>query len=139
MNTAGRRSITAARPSIGSTVLVSNAGWSKPGFFADQTDRDLWQHTVEVNLYNAYSCTQAALGLVISDDGAPVGPHSVWAAGKDAIFTPEQTGYVLRTQPLRRLTTAADVAHPVLRISSPVAARQVTGQVMAVGGGSTMP
>src|ERR1700689_3015093 len=28
--------------------LVNNAGWSKPGFFADQTDRELWQRTIEV-------------------------------------------------------------------------------------------
>jgi 2-hydroxycyclohexanecarboxyl-CoA dehydrogenase len=181
----------------GVDVLVNNAGWSKPGFFADQTDRELWQHTIEVNLYTAYACTQAVLGpmreagggclvfissdsafgairqgiygstkaglislartiarehgrhnirsnvvapgLVVPDDDAPVGPHSVWAAGRDAIFTPEQTDYVLKTQPLRRLTTAADVANAVLWISSPLAARQVTGQVIAVGGGSTMP
>jgi 2-hydroxycyclohexanecarboxyl-CoA dehydrogenase len=181
----------------GVDVLVNNAGWSKPGFFADQTDRDLWQHTIEVNLYAAYACTQAALGpmreagggavvfissdaafgairqgiygstkaglislartiarehgrhnirsnvvapgLVIPGDDEPVGPHSVWAAGKDAIFTPEQTDFVLRQQQLRRLTTAADVAHAVLWISSPLAARQVTGQLVAVGGGSAMP
>jgi 2-hydroxycyclohexanecarboxyl-CoA dehydrogenase len=181
----------------GVDVLVNNAGWSQPGFFAEQTDRELWQRTIEVNLYTAYACTQAVLGpmresgggalvfissdsafgavrqgiygstkaglialartiareqgrhsirsnvvapgLVIPDDDAPVGPHSVWAAGRDAIFTPEQTGYVLKTQPLRRLTTAADIASAVVWISSPVAARQVTGQVIAVGGGSAMP
>jgi 2-hydroxycyclohexanecarboxyl-CoA dehydrogenase len=181
----------------GADVLVNNAGWSKPGFFAEQTDRELWQRTIEVNLYTAYACTQAVLGpmraaaagaivfissdsafgairqgiygstkaglislartvarehgrhgirsnvvapgLVIPDADAPVGPHSVWAAGPDAIFTPEQTDYVLRQQPLRRLTTAADIAAAVLWISSPLAARQVTGQVVAVGGGSSMP
>jgi 2-hydroxycyclohexanecarboxyl-CoA dehydrogenase len=181
----------------GVDVLVNNAGWSEPGFFAEQTDRALWQHTIETNLYTAYACTQAVLGpmresgggalvfissdsafgavrqgiygstkaglislartiareqgrhgirsnvvapgLVIPDDDEPVGPHSVWAAGRDALFSPEQTDYVLKTQPLRRLTTAADIASAVVWISSPVAARQVTGQVIAVGGGSSMP
>ena len=80
-----------------------------------------------------------APGLVLPDDDAAPGPHSVWARGRDAIFTPEQAEYVLRQQPLRRMTTAADIASAVLWISSPLAARQVTGQVIAVGGGSAMP
>jgi len=181
----------------GIDVLVNNAGWSRPGFFAEQTDRGLWQHTIEVNLYSAFACTQAVLapmreagrgavvfissdsafgairqgiygatkaglialartiarehgrqgirsnviapGLVLPDEDAQVGPHSVWAAGTDAVFTPEQADYVLRQQPLRRPTTAADIANAVLWISSDSAARQVTGQVVAVGGGSAMP
>jgi 2-hydroxycyclohexanecarboxyl-CoA dehydrogenase len=178
-------------------VLVNNAGWSRPGFFADQTDRGLWQKTIEVNLFTAIACTQAVLGpmreagggavvfissdsafgairqgiygstkaglislartvarengrhgirsnvvapgLVIPDDGEPVGPHSVWADGKDTVFTAEQADYVLRQQPLRRMTNAADIANAVVWVSSPLAARQVTGQVIAVGGGSAMP
>jgi 2-hydroxycyclohexanecarboxyl-CoA dehydrogenase len=178
-------------------VLVNNAGWSQPGFFADQTDRGLWQRTIEVNLFTAIACTQAVLGpmraggggamvfissdsafgairqgiygstkaglislartvarengrhgirsnviapgLVLPDEDTEPGPHSVWARGRDAIFTAEQADYVLRQQPLRRMTTSADIAGAVLWISSPLAARQVTGQVVAVGGGSAMP
>ena len=196
---AAAAAVTAAATSAwgGVDVLVNNAGWSEPGFFADQTDRTLWQRTIEVNLFTAFACTQAVLGpmreagggavvfissdsafgairqgiygstkaglislartvarengrygirsnviapgLVVPAEDAEPGPHSVWAGGRDAIFTAEQADYVLRQQALRRMTTAADVASAVLWISSPLAARQVTGQVVAVGGGSTMP
>jgi NAD(P)-dependent dehydrogenase (short-subunit alcohol dehydrogenase family) len=43
----------------GIDVLVNNAGWSKPGWFTEQTDRALWQRTVDVNLLAAVDCTQA--------------------------------------------------------------------------------
>ena len=177
--------------------LVNNAGWSEPGWFAEQTDRALWQRTVDINMLAAVDCTQAALaqmrdagrgsivflasdaaygavrqgiyggtkaalisiartvarengrfgiranvvapGLVIPPDDAPVGEHSVWAAGKDAMFTPDQVDSVVRTQALRRLTVADDVGHAVAWLCSEITARQVTGQVIAVGGGSTMP
>lgn len=181
----------------GVDVLVNNAGWSQPGWFAEQTDRALWERTIGVNLVAAIDCTQAALGpmrdagrgsvvflssdaafgavrqgiygstkaglislartvarehgrhgicsnvvapgLVVPPPDEQVGASSVWARGADALFTPEQVESVLRTQALRRPTTAADVASAVLWISSDVAARQVTGQVVAVGGGSSMP
>jgi 2-hydroxycyclohexanecarboxyl-CoA dehydrogenase len=84
-------------------------------------------------------CNVVAPGLVIPADDMQAGPHSVWADGPDAIFTSEPADSVLRQQPLGRMTTAADVAGAVLWISSPLAARQVTGQVVAVGGGSAMP
>lgn len=181
----------------GVDVLVNNAGWSEPGWFAQQTDRSLWRRTIEVNLLSAIDCTQAALapmsvagrgnvvflssdaafgairqgiygstkaglislaktvaresgrhgvrsnvvapGLVVPADDDIVGAHSVWAKGVESLFTPQQVESVLRTQALRRPTTAQDVANTVLWIASDVAARQVTGQVVAVGGGSSMP
>ena len=181
----------------GIDVLVNNAGWSEPGWFAQQTDRALWQKTIEVNLFSAIDCTQAALvpmrdagagcivfissdsafgavrqgiygttkagmitlartvarehgrhgirsnvvapGLVVPPNDVPVGEHSVWAGGTDAMFTADQVESVVRTQAIRRLTTPDDIGNAVLWISSPIAARQVTGQVVAVGGGSTMP
>ncbi|AJW40314.1 3-oxoacyl-[acyl-carrier protein] reductase [Rhodococcus sp. B7740] len=45
----------------GIDVLVNNAGWSRPGFLAKDTDRSGWQRAVEVNLFTAISMTQAVL------------------------------------------------------------------------------
>jgi NAD(P)-dependent dehydrogenase (short-subunit alcohol dehydrogenase family) len=55
------------------------------------------------------------------------------------MFTAEQVDSVLRTQALRRPTTPEDIGNAVAWVSSEAAARQVTGQVIAVGGGSAMP
>ncbi|MFR9806852.1 SDR family NAD(P)-dependent oxidoreductase [Pseudonocardia sp. RS010] len=181
----------------GIDTLVNNAGWSEPGWFAQQTDRALWRRTIEVNLFSAIDCTQAALepmreagqgalvflssdsafgavrqgiygstkaglislartiarehgrhgirsnvvapGLVLPPADVPVGDHSVWAAGVDSMFTAEQVDSVVGTQALRRATTPDDIGNAVVWLSSDVAARQVTGQVVAVGGGSSMP
>jgi 2-hydroxycyclohexanecarboxyl-CoA dehydrogenase len=180
----------------GVDVLVNNCGWSVPGFLTEQTDRTLWQRTIETNLYTAIDATQAVLGpmtgqrdgaivfissdaafgavrqgiygttkaglialarttareqgrhgvranvvcpgLVLPDEGG-VGADSLWAAGRDAIFNSDQIEYVTRQTPLRRLTSPEDVAAAVVWLASPTAARQVTGQVVAVGGGSSMP
>lgn len=195
---AGERVVAAAGTAWGGLdVLVNNAGWSRPGWFTEQTDRELWRRTVDVNLLAAVDCTQAALGpmkrdgqgaivflssdaafgavrqgiygstkaglislartvarengrfgirsnvvapgLVTPPPDAPVGEHSVWSGGVDALFTAEQAESVIRTQALRRATTPDDIGNAVAWISSPTAARQITGQVVAVGGGSAMP
>lgn len=181
----------------GLDVLVNNAGWSVPGFVANDTDRDKWQRTIEINLFSAIAATQAAIpvmkeagggaivfiasdaafgqirqgvygaskaamvalarttarehgrhgirsnivcpGLVIPDGPEAIGASSLWAVGQDAVFDEKQIDFMLKDTPLRRLTTAADIGRAVLWFSSPEAARQVTGQLISVSGGYTMP
>lgn len=45
----------------GIDALVNNAGWSVPGFIAEDTDRSRWQRTVEINFFSAIDCSQAAI------------------------------------------------------------------------------
>lgn len=78
-------------------------------------------------------------GLVVPESEDAVGRDSLWAAGSDGVFNESQIDYLLKDTPLQRLTTADDVANAVVWLSSPVAARQVTGQLIAVSGGYTMP
>jgi NAD(P)-dependent dehydrogenase (short-subunit alcohol dehydrogenase family) len=78
-------------------------------------------------------------GLVIPEGPHAVGESSLWAAGQDAVFNPDQIDYMLKDTPLRRLTGAEDIGRAVVWFSSPTAARQVTGQLISVSGGYTMP
>jgi len=78
-------------------------------------------------------------GLVLPDGPGAVGAASLRAAGQDAVFNEQQIDYLTKDSPLRRLTDAADIANAVTWISSARAARQVTGQVISVSGGYTMP
>lgn len=181
----------------GIDVLVNNAGLNVPGFIAEDTDRAGWRRTVEVNLFSAIDCTQAAIaqmreagggsivfissdaafgeirqgvygttkaglialartvakehgrhgirsnvvcpGLVIPEDDDAVGSTSLWAGGRDAIFNDKQIESLRKGIPLRRLTTAADIAKAVLFAASERTARQMTGQVLSISGGYSMP
>lgn len=78
-------------------------------------------------------------GLVIPDGPEAVGAQSLWSGGDDAVFDDKQTEFMVKGTPLRRLTTAADVANSVVWLSSDAAARQITGQMFSVSGGYTMP
>lgn len=78
-------------------------------------------------------------GLVLPDGADAVGTSSLWSGGRDQIFTEEQAEYLLRDTPTGRLTSAEDVANAVVWLASPIAARQVTGQLFSVSGGYTMP
>jgi 2-hydroxycyclohexanecarboxyl-CoA dehydrogenase len=78
-------------------------------------------------------------GLVIPEGPEAVGDASLWAVGQDEIFNPKQIDFMLKDTPLCRLTNAEDIGRAVLWFSSPVAARQVTGQLVSVSGGYNMP
>jgi 2-hydroxycyclohexanecarboxyl-CoA dehydrogenase len=78
-------------------------------------------------------------GLVIPESESAVGDKSLWAVGQENVFDPKQIDFMLKDTPLRRLTTAEDVANAVVWVSSDRAARQVTGQLFSVSGGYTMP
>lgn len=78
-------------------------------------------------------------GLVIPDGPEAVGDQSLWSGGTDAVFNDKQIDYLLKDTPLQRLTLAKDIADAVLWLSSDISARQVTGQLISVSGGYTMP
>jgi NAD(P)-dependent dehydrogenase (short-subunit alcohol dehydrogenase family) len=78
-------------------------------------------------------------GLVVPEGPEAVGARSLWAVGEENVFDQKQTDYLLKDTPLRRLTSAEDIANAVLWLSSDRAARQVTGQLISVSGGYTMP
>src|ERR1700761_808857 len=78
-------------------------------------------------------------GLVVPDGPDAIGATSLWAVGEDAVFNQKQIDFMLKDTPLRRLTTADDIGRAVVWFSSPYAARQVTGQLISVSGGYTMP
>ncbi|MGU3501003.1 SDR family NAD(P)-dependent oxidoreductase [Mycobacterium sp. C31M] len=99
--------------------------------FARTTAREHGRHGIRSNI--------VCPGLVMPDGPDAVGAESLWAVGEDDVFNPKQIGFMLKDTPMRRLTTAEDVARSVLWFASPNAARQVTGQMISVSGGYTMP
>lgn len=78
-------------------------------------------------------------GLVVPEGPEAVGESSLWAVGQDNVFNQDQIDYMVKGTPLRRLTTAEDVGRTTVWFCSPTAARQVTGQLISVSGGYTMP
>ncbi|MEV0627825.1 SDR family NAD(P)-dependent oxidoreductase [Nonomuraea wenchangensis] len=108
-------------------------GASKAGIvaLARTTAKEHGRHGVRANV--------VCPGLVIPQGPEAVGATSLWAGGQDAIFNERQVEHMLKATPLRRLTTAEDIAGAVLWLASPTAARQVTGQVISVSGGYAMP
>lgn len=114
-------------------IRQSIYGASKAGMvaLARTTAREHGRHGIRSNI--------VCPGLVIPEGPDAVGEASLWAVGQDNVFNQKQIDFMLKDTPLRRLTTAEDVARAVLWFSSPRAARQVTGQMISVSGGYTMP
>ncbi len=77
-----------------------------------------------------------APGLVIPPREA-IGAGSLWQ-DTAAIMNDEQVEYVRRGTPLRRLSTAEDIAHAVAFLASERTGRQLTGQLITVAGGFAM-
>ncbi|KAA0120533.1 SDR family NAD(P)-dependent oxidoreductase [Mycolicibacterium sp. P9-22] len=99
--------------------------------FARTTAREHGRHGIRSNI--------VCPGLVMPEGPEAVGAASLWSVGEDEVFNPKQIDFMLKDTPMRRLTTAEDVARSVLWFASPKAARQVTGQMISVSGGYTMP
>jgi 2-hydroxycyclohexanecarboxyl-CoA dehydrogenase len=78
-------------------------------------------------------------GLVIPESPDAVGEASLWSVGQDNVFNQDQIDYMVKGTPLRRLTTAEDIGRAAAWFCSPTAAKQVTGQLISVSGGYTMP
>jgi 2-hydroxycyclohexanecarboxyl-CoA dehydrogenase len=78
-------------------------------------------------------------GLVIPEGPEAVGESSLWAVGQENVFNQDQIDYMVKGTPLRRLTSAEDIGRAAAWFCSPTAARQVTGQLISVSGGYTMP
>lgn len=114
-------------------IRQSIYGASKAGMvaLARTTAREHGRHGIRSNI--------VCPGLVIPEGPDAVGEASLWAVGQDNVFNQKQIDFMLKDTPLRRLTTAEDVARAVLWFSSPRAARQLTGQMISVSGGHTMP
>ena len=77
-----------------------------------------------------------APGLVVPQREA-IGAGSLWQ-DRAAVMNDAQIDYVRKGTPLRRLSTAEDIARSVVFLASERAARQLTGQLITVAGGFAM-
>lgn len=77
-----------------------------------------------------------APGLVVPERSA-IGAGSLWQ-DRESVMNDDQIDYVRRGTPLRRLSTAEDIARSVLFLASERASRQLTGQLITVAGGFAM-
>ena len=80
-----------------------------------------------------------APGLVLPPGPEAVGEHSLWSVGDGEVIDDKGRADILKSIPLRRLSTPDDVAGAVLFFASERLASQITGQVISVSGGKHMP
>jgi NAD(P)-dependent dehydrogenase (short-subunit alcohol dehydrogenase family) len=78
-----------------------------------------------------------APGLTLPEGADDIGAQSLWN-DRENIMNDAQTDYVVKATPLRRLSKADDIARSVVFLASPLAARQITGQLITVAGGFAM-
>jgi 2-hydroxycyclohexanecarboxyl-CoA dehydrogenase len=76
-------------------------------------------------------------GLTLPEGGDDIGAQSLWN-DREQVMNDAQTAYVVKATPLRRLSKADDIARSVVFLASPLAARQITGQLITVAGGFAM-
>jgi len=84
-------------------------------------------------------CNVVAPGLVLPPGPEDIGESSLWAVGGEEVIDAKGRADILKTIPLRRLTTPIDVAGAILFLASDRLSAQVTGQVISVSGGRQMP
>jgi NAD(P)-dependent dehydrogenase (short-subunit alcohol dehydrogenase family) len=138
-----RASIEAMRESGGSIVYIASEaafgqirqavyGATKAAIvaLARTTAKEHGRHGIRSNI--------VCPGLVLPAGPEAVGASSLWAAGDDSVFNQRQIDFLLKDTPLGQLPTAEDVANTTVWLSS-TAARQLTGQLVSVSGGYTMP
>jgi 2-hydroxycyclohexanecarboxyl-CoA dehydrogenase len=93
--------------------------------FAKSLAKEYGRYGVRANLVSP--------GLVIPDDDTDLGADSMWH-DQLKLMNEEQTAWVEKATPLRRLSRPTDIADAVLYLASD-RARQVTGQTVSVAGG----
>jgi 2-hydroxycyclohexanecarboxyl-CoA dehydrogenase len=134
MREAGRGSIVfISSDAAGGEIRQAIYGTTKAGLIAlaRTVAKEHGRHGIRSNVVSP--------GLVLPESDAAVGSTSLWAVGRDSVFNDKQIESLEAGIPLRRLTTADDVANAVVWMSSDAVARQVTGQVISVSGGYSMP
>ncbi|WP_134323772.1 SDR family NAD(P)-dependent oxidoreductase [Cumulibacter soli] len=83
-------------------VLVNNVGWAQPTKFLNDTDRGVWQRTVDLNLFTTIAMTQAVLPrmkdagegsivFIASDAADGQARHGIYGAAKAGVVALART------------------------------------------------